>query len=59
MGKIKNTYKIMIVKLKGRGHVSSRGLNGRVILKYILDKTDLNVGIGLKWLGSGFSCVFL
>jgi hypothetical protein len=38
MGDIRNGYKITAGKLKGRDHLADIGIDGRIILKYILMK---------------------
>jgi hypothetical protein len=36
MGDMRNTYKILVRKLKGKDHLGGRGISGRIILKWIL-----------------------
>jgi hypothetical protein len=38
MGKIRNTYKIVIEKMKGRDHSEDLDVDGKRILEYILRK---------------------
>jgi hypothetical protein len=36
--------------VKGRDHLGDLGVNGRIILKYMLKMSDLLVWAGLNWL---------
>jgi hypothetical protein len=38
MGEMRNAYKILDVKLKGRDHLEGLGVDGRIILEWILGK---------------------
>jgi hypothetical protein len=36
IGDMKNTYKFLVGKPEGKNHLESLGVNGRIILKWIL-----------------------
>jgi hypothetical protein len=52
MGEMRNVYKIWLGSLKGTDHLEDLGINGRIILKCILQKCVLWM-IALIWLRIG------
>jgi hypothetical protein len=38
LGEMANAYKILLENLKGRDHLEDLGIDGRIILEYILEK---------------------
>jgi hypothetical protein len=38
MGEMRNAYKMLVGKQKGRDHFEERGVNVRILLKFILNK---------------------
>jgi hypothetical protein len=56
MGRAYNTYggevhRVLVGNLRGRGHLEDRGVDGRIILRWI--SRNWNVGCGLDRFGSG------
>jgi hypothetical protein len=47
-----NAYKISVKSLKGRGHSGNIGVNGRIILKWILGKMGREC-VGWNYLAQG------
>jgi hypothetical protein len=50
MGTMRNALKFWSGCLRGREHSEDRGVNGKLILKWILDKLTWMVSIGFMWL---------
>jgi hypothetical protein len=50
---MRNVYKIIIRKLKGRDHLEVLGVNRRIILKRILEKSGEMAWTGFTWLTIG------
>jgi hypothetical protein len=47
-GKLRNTYKILVVKLKECDHIEDLGVDGRIVLKPGFQKQDDRQWTGLK-----------
>jgi hypothetical protein len=53
MGEMRNAYKIWLESLKGRDHSEVLGVDGRIILKWTLDKYVWRMWIGFMWFKIG------
>jgi hypothetical protein len=53
MGKMRNEYQMLVGKPEGRDHSEDLGVDGRIILKFILGKHGLGMWIGFVWLSTG------
>jgi hypothetical protein len=51
MEQITNAYKLLLDRLKGRDYSEDRGVDARIILKWILGKYDLGCGLDSYGLG--------
>jgi hypothetical protein len=49
MRETRNSHKILAVNLIGRDYLGHRGIDVRIILKWIFSKLAVNMCIGLKW----------
>jgi hypothetical protein len=47
---MRGAYWVLVGKPEGRNHFENRGLDGRVILKWLLKKWYLEAWTGLIWL---------
>jgi hypothetical protein len=50
---IKNATQFWLKRLRGRDHTEDLGLDGRIALKWILQKQDWRVWTGFIWLKIG------
>jgi hypothetical protein len=50
MGETINACRIIVKNLKGRDYCENLGIGGRIILKWILMKNDMEMWTGLIWL---------
>jgi hypothetical protein len=48
--KIRNLYKILVGKLKETDHLEDQGVDGRIILEWILGKYGGRLWTGCMWL---------
>jgi hypothetical protein len=53
MGEIRNAHRILVENLPVKDHSKDLGLGGKITLKWISEKPDLGVWIGLIWLRIG------
>jgi hypothetical protein len=56
---MKNAYKISVGSFKGRDYLEDLGIEGRIILKWILEKQNRNLWTGFICLRIGTSDMFL
>jgi hypothetical protein len=49
IGEMRNAFKILVDNLKGRDHLEDLAVDGRIILKWILNKWGRRVCTGLIW----------
>jgi hypothetical protein len=54
-GESRGAYRVLVGKPEGRSHLKCRGVDGRIILKWILEKWGRKTRIGLIWLKTGTS----
>jgi hypothetical protein len=54
-GEMRNAYKIWAGNLKGRDHLEVLGVDGKILLEWILGKHDGKVWTGFIWLWIGTS----
>jgi hypothetical protein len=52
---MKNVYRILVEKLKGKNHLRNQGVDGRIILRWIFRKYVVEVWTGFIWLRIGAS----
>jgi hypothetical protein len=50
MGEERGMYRVLVGKPEGRDHWGDPGVDGRIILGWILKKWDMWVWTGLDWL---------
>jgi hypothetical protein len=55
MGDKRDAYMILVGKPEGKSHCEDQDVGGRTILKWILERQDGVVWIGLIWLRIGTS----
>jgi hypothetical protein len=53
MGEMTVVYRVLVGKLRERGHWGDRGVDGRIILGWIFKKWDVGIWTGLGWLRIG------
>jgi hypothetical protein len=53
MGDMRNAYILWLENLKGRNQPEHPGVDGKIILKWILGKQGRRVWIGYIWLSGG------
>jgi hypothetical protein len=46
-------YRVLVGKLRERHHLDDPGVDGRIILRWILGKWDVGAGTGSMWLRIG------
>jgi hypothetical protein len=53
MGEMRNAYRIVVENQKGRDHLEDLGIDGKIILEWILWETGWMVWTGCIWHGIG------
>ena len=53
MGVRRGVYRVLVGKCKGRDKLEDPGVDGRIILRWILSKWDVRTWTGLIWLWIG------
>jgi len=55
MDEVRNVYKVLVGKPEMKRLLGSSGIDGRIILKYILEKQGVRSWTGFVWLRIGTS----
>jgi hypothetical protein len=50
MGERRGVYRVLVEKLRERGHLEDPGVDRRIILRWIFRKWDVGVWTGSSWL---------
>jgi len=50
MGERRGVYRVLVRKPERKSHLGDPGLDGGIILRWILRKWDVGLWTGLKWL---------
>jgi hypothetical protein len=50
-GKGRGVYRILVGKAEGKRPLGKQGVDGRIILRWIVRKWDVGVWTGSRWLG--------
>jgi hypothetical protein len=53
MGERRGAYRVLVGKPEGRNHLEEKGVDGRIILKWILEKSEGGKCTGSIWLRIG------
>ena len=55
MGESKGLYRVLVGKPEGKNHLGDPGVDGKIILRWIFRKWDVEVWTGLMWqrIGTG------
>jgi hypothetical protein len=53
MGERRGIYRVLVGNLRERDHVGDPGVDGRIILRWIIRKWDVEVWTGSSWLRIG------
>ena len=53
MGDRRGVYRDLVEKPKGKNHLGDPGVDGRIVLRWILRKWDVGVWTGSSWLRIG------
>jgi len=49
----RGVYRVLVKKLEERYHLKDRGIDGRIILRWVFRKWDVGVWTGSNWLRIG------
>ena len=52
-GKRRGVYRVLMWKSEGKNHLGNPGIDGRIILRWIVRKWDVGVWTGSSWLRTG------
>jgi len=55
MGERRRVYRVLVGKPEEKDHFEDRGVDGRIILRWIFRKWDVGVWTGSSWLRIGTS----
>jgi hypothetical protein len=53
MGERRGVYRLLVGKPEGKSHLEDPGIDGRIILRWIFRKWDVEAWTGLSWLRIG------
>ena len=53
MGEIRGVYRVVVGKPEGKNQLEDRGLDGRIILRWIFRKWDVGAWTGSMWFRIG------
>ena len=53
MGEGRGLYTVLVGKPEGKNHLGDPGIDGRIILRWIITKWDVGVWTGLSWPHAG------
>jgi len=53
MGERRGIYRVLVGKPEGKSHLEDPGIDGRIILRWIFRKWDVEAWTGLSWLRIG------
>jgi len=53
MGERRGVYRVLVGKSEGKNHLEDPGVDGRIILRLIFRKWDVEVWTGSSWLRIG------
>jgi len=56
MGKNRNAYKYLVGNFKERNHLEDLGVDGRMTLKWTLNKQDARMWVSFIWLQRETNC---
>ena len=53
MGDNRGVYRVLVRKPEGKNHLEDPGIDGKIILRWIIRKWDVGAWTGLIWLRKG------